>query len=356
VRASQTGERIDVYERLGRSLDTWQEPGATELCDLVHRMLHGAVSCTQTLDLERLKPGVFRLRIGDGPMRAVMLKCLKPAVAQTDRLVAERWLPALRLGDCAPRLLAGAGERDGCWVWHAYEDLGDEALDRRREPPRLEAAITLIAELHTRGANHPLIPEVRWRARDHGAHFFTANLRDAIAAFEALAMVPRDVPPEFTRARARLLERLYELLEDAPRRVRALEEAGGPDTLLHGDLWPQNVFVTENGNGRRAQLIDWDRVGAGPFSYDLSTFLYRSSPEERPWILQQYREAVQRAGWRLPEIEELNLQLHTAESSRYVHYLLFAAMALLHDEAEWAIDAIIDGDRWFEALRPPLQD
>jgi hypothetical protein len=97
-------------------------------------------------------------------------------------------------------------------------------------------------------------------------------------------------------------------------------------------------------------------VGAGPFSYDLSTFLYRSSPQERPWILEQYRQAVEPAGWRLPSREVLNLLFHTAESSRYVHCALFAAMALLHDDADWAINEIIDWDSWFEALQPPLQD
>jgi hypothetical protein len=354
--ASQIGELVGVHERLGRSLEEWQEPGARELCDLVERMLDGAVRSAQTVDLERLKSGVYRLRIGSGPIRTLMLKCLKPAIAQTDRLVVERWLPALGLGDRCPRLLAGAAQRDGCWVWHAYEDLGDETLNVRREPLRLAAAVTLIAELHTRAAKHPLIPEVRWRARDHGVHFFTSNLRDAIAALEALAILRRHVPPEFAPARARLLQRLYELLEDAPRRVRVMEQAGGPDTLLHGDLWPKNVFVTASGDGVRAQLIDWDHVGAGPFSYDLSTFLYRSSREERPWILQRYREAVERAGWHLPGLGELNLLLHTAESARYAHCILFAAIALLHDDAEWAINELVDWDRWFEALHPPLQE
>jgi hypothetical protein len=353
--ASQIGERIDVHERLGGPLEEWQEPGAAELCDLVQRMLDEGGGCAQ-LDLERLKPGVYRLRIGGDPVRTVVLKCLKPSIAQTDRLVAERWLPALGLADRSPRLLAGVAQRDGCWVWHAYEDIGDAALNQRREPSRLAAAIDLIAEVHTRAATHPLIPEVRWRARDHGAHFFMANVRDAVAAFEALAALSREVSPEFARARTRLLERLYQLREDAPRRVRVMEDAGGPDTLLHGDLWPKNVFVTANGKGVRAQLIDWDHVGAGPFSYDLSTFLYRSSLQERPWILEQYRAAVERAGWRLPPRPELNLLFHTAECSRYVHCVLFAAMALLHDDADWAVSEIIDWDSWFEALQPPLQD
>src|SRR5438128_7104553 len=159
--ASQMGESVDIYERIGRSLEERQEPGATEVGDLVRRMLNGAAGSAQTLDLERLKTGVYRLRIGSGPVRTVVLKCLKPAIAQTDRLVAERWLPALGLGDRCPRLLGAAARRDGCWVWHVYEDIGPETLAVRREPESLGAAVDLIAELHTRGAIHPLLPEVR---------------------------------------------------------------------------------------------------------------------------------------------------------------------------------------------------
>jgi hypothetical protein len=355
--ASQTGERIDVHEQLGPSLEERQEPGAKELCELVKQLLNSvATSAVHAVDLERLKNGVYRLRIEGDPTRTIVLKLLKPAIAQTDRLVMERWLPALGLADRSPKILAGAAQRDGCWVWHAYEDIGDQTLNGQRDPLRLDAAVALIAELHTRAANHPLIPEVRWRARDHGVHFFTSNLHDAVAALEALATVRRGLPAEFAGARARLLERVYELVEDAPRRVKMMEESGGPDTLLHGDLWPKNVFVTPNGKGMRAQLIDWDHVGAGPFSYDLSTFLYRSAPEERPWILQQYRAAVEREGWQLPGLDELNLLFHTAESSRYVHCVLFAAMALVHDDADWAVQDIIDWDGYFAALRPPLPE
>ena len=131
---------------------------------------------------------------------------------------------------------------------------------------------------------------------------------------------------------------------------------GGPDTLLHGDLWPKNVFVAANGDGVRAQLIDWDHVGAGPFSYDLSTFLYRASREERPWIVRRYREEVERAGWHLPPLPELNLLLHTAETARQAHCILFVAIALLHDDAEWAPQELIYWDGYFAALRPPLEE
>ena len=105
-----------------------------------------------------------------------------------------------------------------------------------------------------------------------------------------------------------------------------------------------------------AQLIDWDHVGAGPFSYDLSTFLYRAAREERSWIVQRYREAVERAGWRLPEVGELNVLLHTAELARHAHCILFVAIALLHDDFAWAPQELVYWDRYFAALRPPLDE
>jgi thiamine kinase-like enzyme len=353
--ASRTTQSVDVYERIGRVLEDRHEPGATEVCDLVRRILDDDAA-SAPLDLERLKTGVYRLRIGNGASRSLVLKCLKPALAQTDRLVVERWLPALGLGDRSPRIVAAGAERDGCWVWHAYEDVGDDTLRRRHDPEHMDAAISLIAALHTKAAVHPLMPEIRWRARDYGVHYFTSNLRDAIGAVEALGSVAGPRSAEFARARARVLENLYRLREDAPRRVQALEANAIPETLLHGDLWPKNVLVTGTGDGLRAQLIDWDHVGAGPFTYDLSTFLYRASREERPWIVQRYREAVQRAGWRLPPDDHLNLLLHTAEAARQAHCILFIAIALQHDAAEWAPQELIYWDRYLSALRPPLDE
>src|SRR2546430_11660755 len=56
-----------------------------------------------------------------------------------------------------------------------------------------------------------------------------------------------------------------------------MDEAGGPDTLLHGDLGPKNIFVALASDGPCARLVDWDHVGVGPAGYDVSTLLYQSS-------------------------------------------------------------------------------
>src|SRR3989442_2739833 len=317
-------------------------------------MLGAAAAWEDTIDLERLQKGVYRLRVGGGSGRTLVVKGHTPAVAHTDRLVAERWLPALGLGDRCPRLLAAAAQREGRWVWHVYQDLRCDTLAERWEHPRLEAAIDLIARLHTRGVGHPLLPEVRWHGRDHGTRSSIASLRDGIAVLEALATVRTQ--SRFAVARCRLLERLYWLLDAAPSQVRLMEEAGGPETLLHGDLGPKNIFVAMAGDRPSARLIDWDHVGVGQASYDVSTLLYQSSPDDRPWLLCRYRAALERAGHALPEDRQLNALFHAAEIARGVSSIIWPAMALLNDGAEWGRSGLVDIDDWFETLRPPLPD
>src|SRR5207247_2485186 len=209
-------------------------------------------------DIRRLKERVYRLEMTNGPHRSVVVKRLEPAVAQRTRLVAERWLPALGLGDRCPRLLATAADGASASIWHAFEDLGDETL--------------------------------------------------------------------------------------------ASDPAAGPGTLLHGDLWTINAFVEHTAAGPRARLVDWDRVGVGPFSYDLSTFLFRFPPEQRPRILECYRQAVAAAGWRLASGSELEVLFDTAEQARYANRVIWPALALVQEHAAWGFPELAEVERWFEAL------
>ena len=61
-----------------------------------------------------------------------------------------------------------------------------------------------------------------------------------------------------------------------------MEEHGGPELMLHGDLWTTNTFVQSTAEGPVARLIDWEHAAVGPASYDLSTFLYRFAAADRP--------------------------------------------------------------------------
>jgi len=239
-----------------------------------------------------------------------------------------------------------------------YEDLGDDTLAARPTSDRVRATVDLVAELHTRAARHPVLPDVRRYGEGFGIQYFTANVADAIAALEGLAASGIEPPPEHAGVTARLLERLRVLTADTPRRAQAFETAAGPDTLVHGDLWTINAFVAETtggaggggGGGPRARLVDWDKVGVGPFSYDLSTFLFRFPPAERPWVLEYYRKAVARAGWRLAPARELQLLFDTAERGRYANRLIWPALALLQERADWGFPELAEVERWFREL------
>jgi hypothetical protein len=303
------------------------------------------------------KSRVYRLEVGKrGLQHSVVAKPLDPADAQRVRLVTERWLPALGLGDRCARLLAVAADRRGRSIWHVYEDISDDTLAARPTPERVEAAVDLVAELHMRAARHAVLPDVRRYSSSRGMPYFIASVSDAVAALEALMTSGIETPPDHGKLPHRLYERLTKLLGDAPRRAQVFEAAGGPDTLLHGDLWTNNIFVTAGVERPWARLVDWDRVGVGPFAYDLSTFLFRFSAAQRPWILERYRHAVSRAGWSLASAPELYLLFDTTERARYANRVIWPVLALLREHAELGIPGAGRSRAMVPGSRQPLMN
>ena len=335
--------------------------GLAELRKRVEELLGGRTAKGRLSDVQNLQPRiarVYRLRVSiEGKTRSLVIKRLDPAIAQRNHLVMTRWLPAIGLKESGPSLLDAVAERNGRCVWHIYQDLGDWALKASEpEPERVKVAVELIARIHTRFAGHPLLPECRLHGGDLGIYFYTSSVCDAIRGLEALRASEIKLSSERLALRDRLLKRLRRLREEQPRRARALAELGGPDTLLHGDLWTTNAFVLPTGNGLQARLIDWDHAALGPVSYDLSTFLLRFPESHRLWILDLYRQAVAQAGWKLPATRELNLLFETAEYARFSNCLIWPAIALVQDDSQWGFESLAEVERWFEALHPVLPE
>ncbi len=343
----------DVLQVRGtiRPLESRSEPGWAELRDALRELLDGADPADRVIGLRQLKSRVYRLELEpDAPWRSVVIKRMEPAIAQRSQLVAERWLPALGLSDACARLLGVAAERNGTSVWHIYEDLGDGTLAAHPDADRVNATVDLIADLHSSAAEHAILPDVRRYSHDLGMPYYRSNVRDAIAALEALRYRGVKTPPEHAGLPERLLERLQALLAEAPRRAQVFDEEAGPETFLHGDLWTINAFVVATAGGPRARLVDWDRAGVGPFSYDLSTFLFRFPPPERPGIVELYRRAAARAGRCLPSLAALKVLCDTAERARYANCVIWPALALLREEAGWGFPGLAEVERWFHVL------
>ena len=340
----------DLHAAVRRAVTDTAEPGGTELSEALRETLHDSPGRDGFVSFERLKSRVYRLRLGatGARGRSFVLKRFDPWLARRNELVARRWLPALGLGDRCPHLCVVAADRSGAWVWHVYEDIGDGAIDPENpDRPSVVAVVELLASLHTRAARHALLPGCRHIAGDLGAPYFAANVRDAIAVLEPLEQRP---------LRDRLLQRLYRLRDEQAHRAQQLDALGGPDTLLHGDLWTTNTFVAPplDGGEPVARLIDWDHAAVGPATYDLSTFLYRFAPSDRPWILEAYARAVAPSGWTLPAAPELNGLFETAEYARYANRIIWPAVALLEEGAAWGWDMLAEVERWFNAMTTVL--
>jgi tRNA A-37 threonylcarbamoyl transferase component Bud32 len=303
----------------------------------------------------RRKHPVYRVSaVADGSMRSVIVKRLDLDAAQRNRLVLHRWLPWLGFADAGAALLGAAGGPGADSIWQIYQDAGDATLHAHRfDRERVTAAVETIAELHSVAANHPVVAECRRDGNDLGMHFFTNAVGDALGLLDQLEQGVLRPSREQVALRDRLRGRLATLLDDTPRRAQVMAEAGGPDTLLHGDLWTTNIILHRTGRGG-IRLIDWDRVGAGSFTYDLSILLYRFAANDRAWMLDCYRSAAERAGRRLAGVPELNLLFDTAECARFAYCMSWPAIALLEDGADWAFPALAEIDAWFQAREPAI--
>jgi hypothetical protein len=214
-------------------------------------------------------------------------------------------------------------------------------------------AVQVIAQLHTRSAEHPLLSQARLYGRDLGMHFYTASVRDAIRSLEALQPSAVELSPDRLALRDRLLARLGHRLDEQAYRAHAMAEFGGPEVLLHGDLWTKNMLVCPTEEGPRVRLIDWDNAGVGPISYDLSTLLSRLPSCDRLWILDVYRGSLGQLGWHLPSVADLNLLFGTAEWARWANCVIEPALAAA-EGAEWGFDDLASVEQWCELMTPML--
>jgi Phosphotransferase enzyme family len=348
---------MQVTEVINEVLSNCPQPGLAELrCALAELLGKAGCHPARLTDEQKLGRAVYRLRFqANGQALSFVAKCLEPQGAQRNQLVAERWLPAAGLGKAAPPLLAIAAERHGRCVWHIYEDLGDWRLDAGKpDPARFTATVELVARLHSRFVGHPSLGAVRLWGGDKGVHFFISSVCDAISSLEGLRPPGRQLSSGRSALRDRLLRRLGRLFAEQRERVAVIKELGGPETLLHGDLWPKNALVIPTGKGFNVRLIDWDQAGVGPLGYDLSTFLSRIPISQRRRVLDIYTKAPERPEWVVPFNSRLNFLFETAECARLAHCVIWQAMAAWESGVGWAFQNLAEIEEWFEALTPVL--
>jgi hypothetical protein len=320
---------------------------------LLREMLGGG--SVRVVGCERLKPHVERLRLRvDGTARAIVVKRSRTDAAQRNRLVAQRWLPAVGLEDVGPPLLAVIAERDGEHAWQVHAELPGRPLAGGYAPrEHVEAAVHAIARVHTALADHPLLAECRLWGGDRGMPFYAGNVRDAIRGLSSPAL--ERAGPDIAAPRDALLVRLARLAEQETSRARIAAACAAPETLVHGDLWPSNAIVARHAGTIRVRFVDWDEAAAGPAESDLATLLLRFAPSERRGVLDAYRDAVRRmAGWELAAERELVVLLETAAYARLASLLVWTVAAAAEGDARWLPARLHETGRWLDDVKPVL--
>jgi aminoglycoside/choline kinase family phosphotransferase len=348
-----------MIEGLDTLLAGEKHSGLQELRALLLEKLGGEKAMGRLLDHGPLSRNrVHRVEFEvQNQRRSLVVKRLPLQRSDREQKVTNRWLPRVHLQAHAPPLLGVALERRGEAAWHVYEDLGPHALvDCISDPHKVSAAVDVIAKLHMRFAHHPLLAECRLAGGDLGVRFFEASLRDATTNIECMLRDPTLDTHSRTIA-ARLDARLKRLAQEQQRRANTLAELGGPETLLHGDLWTCNILVVPCAHGLDVRLIDWESCGVGPIAYDLSAFLRRFPVSQRLAVLKSYQASVAAAKWTWPTLAQLNEMFDTAELARLANCVTWAAVAITQTPPpapDWAVEDLEEIDTWFENLSPVL--
>jgi hypothetical protein len=342
-----------MIEELNRVFEESDLPGRDALSALIERVLGGSeVRSKVTAEARIGRTRVRRLGLEvDGAPRSLILKYLTLSRSQREQRIVRYWLPAIGLERHGPPVLGTTGVTSGAGVWHVYEDLGHCALDAKAGPDTLRSGMQLVARLHCGFADHPLLGDCHATGRDLGRDFFRSSLRDALRALNGLKATGDGFEPHHRVTCDRLRERLVRLLDEAPQRMEALDEIGGADTLLHGDLWPSNLLVEGDGTIR---LIDWDHAGVGPAAYDLSTLLMRTPVSLRPGALGDYLDAGGTFGRSSVGRDDLNYVFETAEYARLANCVIWPALEFWQRREPSILDRLAAVDGWFEELEPVL--
>jgi len=353
---SLLAEPLTVIEGLDEFLSDRQPPGIPELRQGLREVLGWHEGLGHLIRQEPLRADVYRLYFAlDDQTYSLIVKRLRPDLAQRNQWVAQHWLPAVGLGESGPPLLNSVAERHGESVWQIYTDLGEGVL-AENDPPleQVKVVMELIACLHARFAGHAWLGECRVYGGDLGVHFFVVSVRDALNSLERLRPPRLDLSAERLALCQRLLQKIHCLHDQQSQRVELMQKWGGPETLLHGNLKPRKARIISTADELRARLIGWEQAAVGLVVYDLATFLSHLPLQQRLWTLGLYHQAPETPRWPMPSLAQLNLLFDTAARARLANRLIWPAIAAWESQADWAFDQLAQIDHELTILKPLL--
>ena len=191
----------------------------------------------------------------------VIAKRVPFAKARPERTIYERVLPLVPV--TAPRYhgaLPGDGPEAETWLF--LEDVGGERYSDEY-PDHLALTARWLARLHGVAAGIA----VAGALPDGGPGRYRRHLDSALERLER-----RLAGPELAADDMRLLDGVVDSLSKVAGRWSDLERqcVGLPETVVHGDFRPKNVYLRPAGNRLACYPIDWETAGWGVPAADLT--------------------------------------------------------------------------------------
>ena len=235
-----------------------------------HKLVH--IACLKRRPLESASThAIDRLGVSlaSGREFDVIFKRLypmpEPKGGAREVLIYQRLLRGRRFG--APALYGSLYDEKGGRYWLFLEDVGECTL-QHAEVADWTAAVRWLARMHR--AYHERAAELRALGclNEHGPEYYLGVARHARANLCQAA-------PKFIKRFDALMKR-YD--------ATVLYLAAQPRTLVHGDIFPQNLSVQRR---RRIRPVDWESAAIGLGAWDLARLL-DGWGEDKPTYLRAY--------------------------------------------------------------------
>jgi hypothetical protein len=302
---------------------------------------------------EKLRHRVYRVLFEvNGVCRSLIVKSSRVERAERSRMTLRYWLPAVGLDHIGPVLLGATQQQNGA-IWNVYVDHGRRTLiDDPSDSAAATAAIRTVAELHSRFMGHSLLAECRNSGQTLDPYVYESSVMAALSALESIEDLVGVTDAAILQES--LTKRLRVLAQEVGLRTRLLKTLSGPQTLLHGDLYPSNIVLPNGLDGPLSRIVDWDHLGVGPVGFDLVFLLGNLSEELRLDALECYRSLMRNLFDRWPTEREWNTLFDTFQFVRLAKCVTSFANAILVGEVEYGVRKLRDADQWFQDVRPVL--
>jgi hypothetical protein len=300
----------------------------------------------EVLGTRRLSGRVHRVEFttASGGLSSVILKDSRASRVERNRLVLTEWLPAVGLRDAGPRLLAAEKPVDVASVWAIYEDCGDNVLSDQSGAKLIESALDLVGQIHAAFAKHPLRADIEVLGKSPGSFFF-----DTPEMFAGVIVSLEDLASDGSSPVCRIVSTLSPRLQALSRAFVSPPPFVEPHSLIHGDLFPSNVIfeVPEKGSDSPVtRLIDWDRAGLGPVTFDVAFLLSKLNPENQRVALSAYRGRMEPHfdGW--PTWHAWDSRFRTIRFGRILRSVSTYAALVRDGQEEYGVEKLTQVEGW----------